>query len=766
MRFPRVVRVGWLGAVLLFLAACGGGGDEGGGGGSSRGAFTISATAATFRATQGGAMPPSQSFQVSVTGSDAAYSGAAYQAGQGTQPSRLTVSANGSGSSFQLVVGVIPGAVAPGSYSTTFSVGTADSNGNVLQSRNFTVTFDYVAGVTLTTPPVLQNMVFGETPRVRTVNVGVNAPGRSWTVSSNSPWLQVPATTQTGSSTVVATLDTTALAPGSYSAQLRVVATDNANDAATLPVSLAIVDPVLSIAPASFTFGGSDGLAPLAQQSIPVSLNTGTTTHPFTITVTTDSGGSWLQPAALNGSVGAAGANVGLDVVRGALPGGTYTGELRLTANVFGRSYEQRRPVTLNIEADRMVASAAGIGLSRVGSRDVLTRTLRVYSTTGRASMSWQAAANVPWLTVTPSGMAGGALVVTANPSGLATETTHYGTVTITSPDASVENQQTVRVGLHITATSAIDLSQAWSGQFLASSPVDPWLAVSNAGTGVALYDVYTGALVRTLDNIVARAGSMTFSDDGRLLYVYDSTNFRVVSVDAVSGSQQGSYDAFAAASPNAGAVSMIRPAGVEMLVTPGGRIHGISAATPAIAPVIAPGQSSLSWSRSPDQSLFAMHSGIAYRLKHSALMGGSITSSLAVLTGTAQGRDGEACISANGDRIYTASGFPYYFPATSVSTGQVIQQLPGTNYPNSMLCSWNGLVIGGAAAYYNDVDIFVYNGASGDPRGQFSSNGLTGGYRDLIDRGLAISADGTRLMSVWVGNMGNGIYFRSLPAP
>ena len=157
MRFPRVVRVGWLGAVLLFLAACGGGGDEGGGGGSSRGAFTISATAATFRATQGGAMPPSQSFQVSVTGSDAAYFGAAYQAGQGTQPSWLTVSANGSGSSFQLVVGVIPGAVAPGSYSTTFSVGTADSNGNVLQSRNFTVTFDYVAGVTLTTPPVLQN---------------------------------------------------------------------------------------------------------------------------------------------------------------------------------------------------------------------------------------------------------------------------------------------------------------------------------------------------------------------------------------------------------------------------------------------------------------------------------------------------------------------------------------------------------------------------------------------------------------------------------
>jgi hypothetical protein len=55
----------------------------------------------------------------------------------------------------------------------------------------------------------------------------------------------------------------------------------------------------------------------------------------------------------------------------------------------------------------------------------------------------------------------------------------------------------------------------------------------------------------------------------------------------------------------------------------------------------------------------------------------------------TTEGVEGQACVSAAGDRIYTASGAPYDFPATSLSTGQVIQTLPGTNYPDSMQCVW-----------------------------------------------------------------------------
>ena len=140
------------------------------------------------------------------------------------------------------------------------------------------------------------------------------------------------------------------------------------------------------------------------------------------------------------------------------------------------------------------------------------------------------------------------------------------------------------------------------------------------------------------------------------------------------------------------------------------------------------------------------------------------------VLVSTAQGRQGEACFSASGDRIYTASGAPSDFPATSVATSQVIQTLAGTDFPDSMQCVWNGLVIGGADGYYAPDDIFVYYGPTGVSLGQFSSNGSTAAYRELLNRGMAVSADGTRLISAWTGNVGipsaPGVYFQTLPPP
>jgi hypothetical protein len=173
----------------------------------------------------------------------------------------------------------------------------------------------------------------------------------------------------------------------------------------------------------------------------------------------------------------------------------------------------------------------------------------------------------------------------------------------------------------------------------------------------------------------------------------------------------------------------------------------------------------------SPDQSLVATQDGITAGLVRSALAGGSLViRPNPVIVSTAQGRQGEACFSASGDRIYTASGAPYDFPATSVATSQVIQTLAGTNYPNSMQCVWNGLVIGGVDGYYAPDDIFIYDGPTGVSLGQVSSNGSTTAYRDLLDRGMAVSADGTRMMSAWVGSPGSastlGVYFQTLPAP
>jgi hypothetical protein len=221
-------------------------------------------------------------------------------------------------------------------------------------------------------------------------------------------------------------------------------------------------------------------------------------------------------------------------------------------------------------------------------------------------------------------------------------------------------------------------------------------------------------------------------------------------------------------------AIAVTRPSGYPVLITPSARTYDLtthSQYSPNYAadntPIMAFNASSLT--SSPDQSLLVSDYGGVSRLTRTALHGGGLVHAYGVVNvGTAQGREGEACVSAAGDRIYTASGAPYNFPATSIATGQVIQVLPGDAYPDSIQCVWNGLVIGGIQGYYSDQDIYVYNGVTGVLRGTRSSNGTaTGAYRDSLPRGLAVSADGTRLMSAWSSSYnGEGVYFHSLPTP
>lgn len=264
-----------------------------------------------------------------------------------------------------------------------------------------------------------------------------------------------------------------------------------------------------------------------------------------------------------------------------------------------------------------------------------------------------------------------------------------------------------------------------------------PWLQA----TSVTLYNVYTGALVRTLSSVAAAAGPLTFGEDGRSVFVYDTTNLAVVQVDATTGAIQHTYSATpSGAFGTAGnAIAVLHPNGYPMLATPAGLYYDLITGTQFAdaSPGNAFMSSAFSFAVSPDQVNVVQNS-----------------------------TNGQSCFSVSGDRLYTASGAPYDFPATSVATSQVIQTLPGSNYPDAIQCVWNGLVVGGIDGYYATTDIFVYYGPTGVSLGQLSSNGpTTSGYRDLLSRGLAVSADGTVLASTWAASGGGDVYLESLPA-
>jgi hypothetical protein len=755
---------------LGMLSACGGGGGGGGGDGPPAGAFTLAASSTEFTVLQNQAPPASRSFALTVTGPNVTYVGAAYTGGQ-TQPGWLGIDIVGSGTSYNLVVRILTTSLPAGNYSSTFQVGTADSRGNVLQQRSFTVTYTVNGALALSATPQRADFIFGDTRTTATVTLNVQGTGRQWSLSSSAPWLQVPAGTQTGSANLSGTIDVDDLAPGTYTATVRATSATGASDTASTDVTVVVAPATFSVAEDAVLLGGSDGRSSILQQTVHFTLAAGNGVHPYTIALTTDDGGSWLSADLLNGNVGNAGAMVTLSASRSGLTGGTRTGQLRISVDVKGTTLTEVLPVTFNTEANRIITTTSGVGFSSVPGRDVLTRRVKVLNNLGRTDVPWTASANQAWLSVTATGITGGDLVVTANPAGLSTDTTHFAEVTVTSPDATVENQQTIRVGLHVASSAPATVIVAANTAFLAASPVEPVVAVNDGASGsVELRDFHSGALVRTLANVVARAGGMTWSGDGRTLFVHDSANLRVAALSPVTGALLASYDAsnaFGGASTGL-AVAYVRTAGFPMLVTPGSRIYDLTTGTGRVIPTFGIATSAVSLAVSPDQSLVVPDFGAVKRLERSALDGGLLLVSDAAGFTTAQGRAGEACVSADGERIYTASGSPYEFPASSAATGAVVQRLPASNYPNSIQCVWNGLVVGGIDGFYAENDIWVYDGPSGAGLAQYSSSGTGGAYRSLIDRGIAVSADGARVVSAarLSGQAVSQLYFRSLPAP
>jgi hypothetical protein len=210
------------------------------------------------------------------------------------------------------------------------------------------------------------------------------------------------------------------------------------------------------------------------------------------------SGGSWLSSTVTAGSVNAAGTTIQVSGDRTELVGGTYLARVQIAATVGSITVTGEVPVTFNVEANRIVVGASGVGFSSSSAGSVLTRTVTVFDSLGRTDVPWQATSDKSWLTVSPSGVTGGALTLTASPSGQPTDSTQSATVTVSSSDTSAENTETIRVGLYVGSAAPTDLSLSVAALTLAASPVEPIAFVANGGTDVTGYNVYIGAADRT----------------------------------------------------------------------------------------------------------------------------------------------------------------------------------------------------------------------------------------------------------------------------
>jgi hypothetical protein len=404
----------------------------------------------------------------------------------------------------------------------------------------------------------------------------------------------------------------------------------------------------------------------------------------------------------------------------------------------------------------KLFLSQDGLGLVKVPGHRMLTKTIQVTRTAGHAAASWTASSDQPWLSVTPSGTTGGKLKVTADVNGLAADQFYSANVTVATNGADFTDSETLHIGLWIGSTKPglVELQQTVAS--VATNPVSPIAYVTDGGSSVVEYNVYSGAIVGTFKKVAPTIGDMEVSSDGATLFAADTTNYKIVALDANTGAVLGKYAIGSSLSYGQNMV-YARPFGQPAIFASGGPAIAYPSGDKLVDSI-----PNLALAATSDgHELFGVTIGespgtlysYSLKLKHDAL------------TMSANGNtiiNGENCqdlaVSLDGKHVYPACGAPYEFDVYDGRTLGQVQTLPANSYPNNIEIDQNDRVIGGLNGLYDQYDVYVY-----------SQKGRLIGTVDTTDESyygsdsytMKVSGDGGRLISVASSGY---LMFRSLP--
>lgn len=399
----------------------------------------------------------------------------------------------------QLNVSVTTGGLIEQSY--TGSLALSDSIGNACQAIpvSLTVAAQRLA-ISVTT--LTYNTPAGASfVPVQQFTIGANTGTLNWTATtstvSGGNWLITTSTTGTTPATVNAQVMVTGMAKGTYQGAITITAPGASNSPQTINVTLNITDPpVIQVSATTLTFSAPQGGATPATQSFAVS-NTGGGTLDFQASVSTVTGGNWLNVSPASGTAPATlTVGVSLSVGGTALAPGTYTGAVQI--NAVGAS---NSPQTVRITLTITAASSSTIALSpsslrfvtNPGDESPAAQTFQITNTgTTGSTLGWTATVSTSdglnWLTVFPTtGVAPSTVQVSVNSRSLAAGT-YTGSIRI---DATVNSgasntPQTLNVTLVVGAPLISDGGIVNGASFAANTAVAPGGILSLFGTKLA----------------------------------------------------------------------------------------------------------------------------------------------------------------------------------------------------------------------------------------------------------------------------------------
>jgi uncharacterized protein (TIGR03437 family) len=401
----------------------------------------------------------------------------------GTTPNPFHVVANPAG----LVAGTYEGRVLVTSPGITGSkevvVRLVVSTQPLLQSLPESLTFNQTLGGTL---PAAQTVSI-------TTSSGVPLQFQAAaTTTSASNWLVVsPSFGITNQTPLTVSLNPTVVATlgaGTHSGTITVSAAGAATQL-TIPVTLTISGSTLiNVNPAQLTFQTQQGVTPAAQSF----LVTSTDGSNQTVSITTEYSGTtatgWLVISPLFATTGSTGALVNVNVNPLNIPPGSHSATIVVTPQAVQNAIPARIPVTLTVTGSATVtASPTSLQFNQVGTTVPANQTVTL--TSSLSGLNFFAAANQPWITVTPaSGIlsaTGTPITVGVNPTGLTQGQNYEGAVTVS---VSGVTTLTIPVRFSYQSSGALTLAPAsltFNAQTGGTAPAAQNIAVTS--TGVAL---------------------------------------------------------------------------------------------------------------------------------------------------------------------------------------------------------------------------------------------------------------------------------------
>jgi hypothetical protein len=747
--------------ITCLLCACGGGGGGGNDGGvpppstTEGGTFTLGTNTANFNARSDG--PSSQRISIPLTLIDArnvAGVGAAYVAPNQPQ-SWLNVGISGSGTSYTVDLDASSAGLAPGTYTAVVSIGTGKANGDILQRRDVTVRM-IVTEITVLAEfgPFAFSNTLGHNVVSHAFTVHVDAPaGRTWTATATAPWIQVPATTYSGAADVPVVVSAIGLALNTHNGDLRFVSTANPDDNTVRPVSLTVTAPALTLFDTQITLGGEDGNG-ARTRGVRAMLDTGTNTYPLTVSAVTTTGGNWLAadaPASIGSS------EIVLEMTATAAIGapGHYDGAVEVQANVLGQVITRTLGVRYNQDQNKLVAGTLGVAFTKLPTRSVLSRSVRIHDSQDRGGIAWTATDDAAWLTVTPSGVSGGAVTLVADPTGLPSNELHYATVTISSASAMTDNEERIRVALKVGTVDPVTTSLTDVVVGTVANPVEPWVYLMGVDGSIQVRDVHSAALVDTFPAGDGEGSSLAVSDDGLTLFAIDGwTTQKVRVLDARTGDLLGEMPM---ERNNVSTLHYMRPNAHPVLITGNGEVFDVTTRTRLEEGLgLSTYFPSNKFAHSSDQRFLFSHTrafssgGIDKgRIAYSSLVTPRfVTEGLSISAPSGEG-DADLCVSGD-DSLVLAGSSRFYqsFNLLNASDLQIAQRVsaPSSAYGASTVgCLWNGLFMGST-----DRDMLgTPNMYFFDAQGNILSSFLLyqADHEPLVDR-IIVSGDASRVIA------------------